>query len=66
MPFKPDPWDDNRETGIPCFQCKERSGLDCPGRKPNEATLCAICFEARMKRWRKEQADHLREYRKNR
>ena len=64
MPFKLNSWE-SRETGIPCFQCKERSGLDCPGREPDEATLCVVCFEKRMKQMRKEQADHLRAYRKS-
>ena len=38
------------ETGIPCFECNERSGIDCPGRRPNEATRCGICMEKFMER----------------
>jgi len=33
-----------RETGIPCFECGKRSGVDCPGRKPDEATRCVDCL----------------------
>jgi len=35
----------HRETGIPCFKCKERSGIDCAGRRPDEATLCVVCLD---------------------
>jgi len=31
-------------TGIPCFRCGKYSGIDCPGRKPGEATLCFKCY----------------------
>jgi len=34
----------HKETGIPCFECGERSGIDCPGRKSNEATRCITCL----------------------
>jgi len=33
-----------RSTGIPCFKCGKYSGIDCPGRKPDEATLCFKCY----------------------
>jgi len=31
-------------TGIPCFKCGRRSGIDCPGRQPGEATRCMTCL----------------------
>lgn len=31
-----------------CFRCKRRPGLDCPGRRPNENTLCLKCFKLTM------------------
>lgn len=37
-----------QETGIPCFQCGARSGLNCPGRRPDEATRCEKCFDEYM------------------
>jgi len=37
-----------RETGIPCFECGKRSGIDCPGRNPDEATRCKVCMEEFM------------------
>lgn len=37
------------ETGIPCFECGERSGIDCTGRRLNEATRCKVCMEKFMK-----------------
>ncbi len=33
-----------KETGIPCFECGERSGMDCPGRRTDEATRCEACM----------------------
>ena len=39
----------DKETGIPCFECGKRSGIDCPGRRPNEATRCKVCLEKFMK-----------------
>jgi hypothetical protein len=38
-----------KETGIPCFECGKHSGIDCPGRKPNESTRCIGCMEKFMK-----------------
>lgn len=38
------------ETGIPCLECGERSGIDCVGRTAGEATRCAICFEKFMEK----------------
>lgn len=38
-----------RETGIPCFECEKRSGIDCPGRKFGEATRCKVCMHKFMK-----------------
>lgn len=46
------------ETGIPCFQCGERSGIDCPGRELDEATLCEPCFEKRMAAEKEAQSRH--------
>jgi len=34
----------HKETDIPCFVCGNRNGMECPGRKPNEATRCIDCF----------------------
>lgn len=50
------------ETGIPCFVCKEHSGLDCAGRKPNESTMCGKCFKSHWSKVCKEQDDYEREY----
>ena len=50
------------ETGIPCFECGRRSGIDCPGRKPDEATRCKECFDSYMEKVRREQAEHLAKY----
>jgi len=47
------------ETGIPCFRCKKRSGIDCGGRKPDEATLCNPCFQVEIIKNQHEQAAHL-------
>ena len=38
----------HKETGIPCFECGEKSGIDCPGRKSNEATRCKTCLKKFM------------------
>lgn len=49
-----------RETGIPCFKCKERSGIDCAGRGPNESTLCVVCFETLMAKEKLEEELHMK------
>jgi|AntAceMinimDraft_13_1070369.scaffolds.fasta_scaffold53058_1 hypothetical protein len=48
-----------KETGIPCFRCKKRSGIDCPGRKDDEATLCDPCYQIQRLKDEYEQAAHL-------
>lgn len=50
------------ETGIPCFRCGERSGMEAPGRKPDEPTLCTPCFETHMAEEMKKQAIHQASY----
>lgn len=40
---------EERETGILCFVCGDRSGIDCPGRRKDEATRCVVCMEKSMK-----------------
>jgi len=40
-----------RETGILCFECGQRSGIDCPGRKPCESTRCLVCLDKFMSRY---------------
>lgn len=50
------------ETGIPCYRCGERPGLDCPGRKPDEATLCEHCFKEHMAAEMERQAIHQAKY----
>jgi len=40
--------DKHKETGIPCFECGEKSGIDCPGRKVDEATRCSTCLKKFM------------------
>jgi len=56
-------WDvtvaDGLETGIPCFKCKKRSGIECPGRKSDESTLCNPCFQVQRLKDEYEQAAHL-------
>ena len=56
-------WDvtvaDGLVTGIPCFRCKKRSGINCPGRKPDEPTLCNPCFQVQRLKDDYEQAAHL-------
>ena len=52
----------DKETGIPCFECGRRSGIDCPGRKSDEATRCKECFDAFMEKARMEQVEHLAKY----
>lgn len=49
------------ETGIPCFKCKERSGIDCAGRGPDESTLCIICFEKWMVKQKLEEELHMKQ-----
>ena len=48
-----------QETGIPCFRCSKRSGVDCPGREQGEATLCEPCFRVKLLADRAEEAQHL-------
>ena len=50
------------ETGIPCFRCGERSGLDCPGRKPDEPTLCQPCSVECMAEETERQTRHQASY----
>lgn len=42
-----------RYTGIPCFECGKRSGIDCPGREPNEATRCVRCLKLFLEKERR-------------
>lgn len=35
---------EERETGILCFECGNHSGIDCPGRRADEATRCKACM----------------------
>ncbi len=53
---------ETRETGVPCFRCKERSGLDCAGRSPDESTLCQQCLKEWLAEEAKSQAVHLASY----
>jgi len=48
-----------RKTGIPCFECGKRSGLECPGRKPGEATRCQRCLDDYMAKEDARQLAHL-------
>lgn len=50
----------HRETGIPCFKCKERSGLDCAGRAPDESTLCSVCLEKLLAEEKLEEELHMK------
>lgn len=50
----------HHETGIPCFKCKERSGIDCAGRGPDEATLCVVCFQKMMAQEKLEEKLHMK------
>jgi len=50
-----------KETGILCFECRKRSGIDCPGRKPYEATRCVDCLEKFMQDEEMRQSLHLLE-----
>jgi hypothetical protein len=47
-----------KETGILCFHCGKRSGTDCPGRKPDESTLCKPCLLIQDAKENYEQASH--------
>lgn len=47
------------ETGIPCFECKKRSGLDCAGRKPDESTRCRKCLDKNREKEKQREEDHL-------
>ena len=49
-------------TDILCFECGERYGIDCPGRKPNEATRCMVCFEKFMTESYEEQDENYERY----
>lgn len=57
---------EKKETDILCFRCKQRYGLDVPGCRIGEATLCVVCFKEHMKRMRKVQADYLKDFRRRR
>lgn len=46
------------ETGIPCFECGLKSGIDCPGRKKDESTRCQFCFEKYMEQEAKLDEEH--------
>lgn len=48
------------ETGIPCFECGERSGIDCPGRRPDEATRCEVCLKKFMEEERVRHEEHMK------
>lgn len=48
-----------RITNILCFECGERFGLDCPGRKLDEATRCAICLEKAMLDFNKDNSNEV-------
>ena len=39
----------DRETGIPCLECGQRSGIDCPGRQLDEVTRCRTCLDKYIK-----------------
>lgn len=49
-----------KETGIPCFVCNQKSGIDCPGRKPHESTRCQECLKIFLLELKNEQAMHLK------
>lgn len=51
-----------KETGIPCFKCEVRSGIECAGRKPGESTFCNQCMEENRTEYAKAQARHLARY----
>lgn len=51
-----------KETGIPCIDCGRKSGLDCPGRKPDEATRCSECTDIFVEKMRVKQVEHLAGY----
>lgn len=50
------------ETGISCFVCGIRSGIDCPGRKPGEATRCKVCLDAYMAQMHQLQQQHIQQF----
>ncbi len=52
----------DKETGIPCCDCGQKSGLDCPGRKAGEATRCRECIDIFMEKMHREQVEHLASY----
>ena len=49
----------DKETGIACFKCEMRSGIDCANREKEESTLCPSCLKIVMSQYRHEQAEHL-------
>lgn len=51
----------NDNGAIPCFQCGAKPGMDCPGRRPGEATRCEGCTREFMARERERQLRHLAE-----
>lgn len=48
-----------KKTNILCFKCLKRYGIDCPGRKSNESTLCHWCGTKRIWSWKVQQWWHL-------
>lgn len=60
-----DPWyeySDPPLTGQPCVKCGNKSGIDCPGRRPNEGTLCIDCFRLAMLKDYVAQCEHMDQY----
>ena len=51
----------SNDSDIPCFQCGARPGMDCPGRRPGEATRCEGCTREFMAQEREIQLRHLAE-----
>jgi len=49
----------SRTTGILCFGCQKRHGIECPGRKKDESTLCSPCFIVSMLKDRYQQGQHM-------
>jgi hypothetical protein len=42
-----------------CFECGNRPGLECPGRKEGEHTRCQICFNHFMIKENVRNAQHI-------
>ena len=42
-----------------CFECGDRPGLECPGRKPEEQTRCRVCFDHFMIKENIRSAQHI-------